>query len=459
MGRTATVRVYEPTPSPPPDHRDLDGDSDDSEGRTDHSQSELDDEDVPEAVDDDDIPEWRKKQIGIALEDISLKRHPDPELDTGNDDGSTFLRPHPRQSSPDGSVHWVRKAVVAVDRIGEWFDVQKNDYGKKKDAVASSVVLKWVGHPGSSPRDFRARRFDVVWNDDVVNHSQKQVAIENGLVVANSLYICSGKHRIVPSPAKQAKGSSNQPKSRATRCRKTSKQGARIPDPEADDDDEDGHEEGEKEGGEEAADQAGRKSERKKSNRKLRWHHCTGIQAKKGEVCKNVKILVEIYAHDLANAYIYQWSDHADANPTTQPLEMSRRLHNMIEEHFSNQGASHGAKVSEVMKMLPKMAANRSPAYPFPAWRKPNKLTIINMFPASRARLRLARDPFPAIDLLAEQEPKKVYCYKSYNEGSNARKSKFMCGLKDDFTLDSLILYAKKNGLAMDSSWRHKNEN
>ncbi len=49
--------------------------------------------------------------------------------------------------------------------------------------------------------------------------------------------------------------------------------------------------------------------------------------------------------------------------------------------------------------------------------------------------------------------------YRQINRKRTFKNSSFTCGFKDGFTLDSLIMYALKNGIGLDSCWRHKNEN
>lgn len=49
--------------------------------------------------------------------------------------------------------------------------------------------------------------------------------------------------------------------------------------------------------------------------------------------------------------------------------------------------------------------------------------------------------------------------YNPFDPNVSAAASEFTCGITDEFSLESLILHTRQRGLAMDSSWRNKNEN
>lgn len=57
---------------------------------------------------------------------------------------------------------------------------------------------------------------------------------------------------------------------------------------------------------------------------------------------------MEVTADDVDRVHIYQYGTHKDTDLETQKLQKSRRLRNLIEERFFNQGGTHSAKVSAI---------------------------------------------------------------------------------------------------------------
>lgn len=52
-----------------------------------------------------------------------------------------------------------------------------------------------------------------------------------------------------------------------------------------------------------------------------------------------------------------------------------------------------------------------------------------------------------------------IYSYHPHDVNQPDLMSKFTCALADDFTLENLILYETRDGMAADTSWHNKSEN
>lgn len=49
--------------------------------------------------------------------------------------------------------------------------------------------------------------------------------------------------------------------------------------------------------------------------------------------------------------------------------------------------------------------------------------------------------------------------YTPHDPQKQDSESQFTCAMADDFTLENMILYGTRDGMAVDSSWCNKNEN
>ncbi|KAI0704561.1 hypothetical protein C8Q76DRAFT_820141 [Earliella scabrosa] len=330
---------------------------------------------------------------------------------------------------PDRSGDWALVAEVPTHELYQWFDsqvsqppgftmtssqspnclsrgCQLNDYAPKESKRTMVVRIIWIGHPGNAPVDARARPFLVVWEDGCgLLPDEKARAIRDKTPVLRWDYACAGVHDMV------------------------------------------GQAEEEEDTEEDYAGVA-----------PSRWDRCT----------HGVKLRVEITADDLGVAKIWMRGQHPDATPEQYThLNPSRRVRLLIHERLS----VHNCKVSTVKKEVMQAWKNleaaslwtteepHSAAYAAPVHRRPTSAQISRMYKQCRQRERLDRNPLFAVQIMAEQDPSRLYYHTPHDFELDDALSEFTVGLTDDFSLDSLILHGGTGGWALDSSWRNKNEN
>ncbi|PPQ89048.1 hypothetical protein CVT25_006708 [Psilocybe cyanescens] len=93
-----------------------------------------------------------------------------------------------------------------------------------------------------------------------------------------------------------------------------------------------------------------------------------------------------------------------------------------------------------------------------PRYRWPTPSQVNNVVQNVHRRDRLLNDPLLAIGLFAKKNPEKIFYYSPPNYDTNP-PSKFATGIQHPFAIQSLILWSHQNGIGLDSSYRHKNEN
>ncbi|KZT29402.1 hypothetical protein NEOLEDRAFT_1215062 [Neolentinus lepideus HHB14362 ss-1] len=317
--------------------------------------------------------------------------------------------------------NWTLIDQIPVWQCTQWFDAQFNDYNKNKDDHGTAVDIIWLDHPGDAPRDIRARRFTVEWspNGELLHPDLLEAARRDCRPVARWRYYCAGVHDIL-----------------------------------VDDIDESDLDEGSSA----PSDDRGGSVSPIDGHTRSRWGKCSGRVILRFEVCAN----------NLKMVNIWQQGNHTAALPE-QGLQWSRYLRNRVLErlHWA------GAKVSHVLLELVRQYCDpqsdslqtrrtKDPlpcVYEFPAHRRPKERQVHQMMPAVRLRQRLHRNPFLAIHLLYQRNQDSMYYYTPHDFTRPDSLSNFTVALGDVHSLDSLILNSASRGVAMDSSWRNKNEN
>ncbi|RDX52563.1 hypothetical protein OH76DRAFT_1480666 [Lentinus brumalis] len=367
-------------------------------------------------------------------------------------------------NTPKRDQTWSLVQSVHTHMLFKWFEEQKNDYLCNGFKRAGCVRLTWVGHPGDSPVDARARPFIAEWNSDTHIAAERiERAIRDGRPVVRWKYYCGGVHDYDVEDIARAKAELA-----------TEEDGVSVvpmkggEDDEEDDEESDGEshsEEGavgegaEEEGqGAEGADKVGEVGE--DSGVRSRWDKCGN----------KVRLRLEITADDLSKVKIWMKYAHHDATGAQlEGLQPSRYLRLLILERFR----VTNARVSMVKKGLQAMldgnkhdhAASRAlkeevpSIYRPPDYRMFQSAQITNMFKMNRNRERLDRNPIRAVHILARRETDRIYFYTPHNFQVAETLSEFTVAMTDPFSLDSLILNGLARGWALDSSWRNKNEN
>ena len=110
-----------------------------------------------------------------------------------------------------------------------------------------------------------------------------------------------------------------------------------------------------------------------------------------------------------------------------------------------------------------------------PIFRRHSPRQVNNIVKNERKAQRIDTNPLKCLGVFAEHNPDHVYQYvclsycllillsyiASFSEPDYSQDppTAFACGLKSDFSIQSLILYSRKNGCGLDSCYRYKNEN
>lgn len=105
--------------------------------------------------------------------------------------------------------------------------------------------------------------------------------------------------------------------------------------------------------------------------------------------------------------------------------------------------------------------------------RVPTKKQVQNMLLPAKRRNRLAKSSFVGLHLLGERNPDRVYMWVHprfgyfiphrslliFRNDQHSKTSKLKWAATDKSALLAAVQYSQHRGIAIDSSWRHKNEN
>ncbi|KAF8293057.1 hypothetical protein DL93DRAFT_2174074 [Clavulina sp. PMI_390] len=175
---------------------------------------------------------------------------------------------------------------------------------------------------------------------------------------------------------------------------------------------------------------------------------------------------VEVYSNSLHKATIWQQGHHEDA--PNKSLEWSHRLRSTLMNRIAKgtvptTPAESEKAVNEICKMKREQAqraTSKTPQGPYtdiiPTWRVPKKNKLKNWNNGLKRRQHLSRSSFYSLAMLAEKNSGQVIHQQDYDPEEN-QPLMFICTAPS--ALQAGIMWGDKNGIAIDSSWRHKNEN
>ncbi|RPD52008.1 hypothetical protein L227DRAFT_568887, partial [Lentinus tigrinus ALCF2SS1-6] len=96
---------------------------------------------------------------------------------------------------PDRAAPWRLLHTTPAFEAYQWFDAQYNDYVIRAFKKTESVEIIWIGHPGDSPLDVRARAFVVRWKSGSgLSTPEKAAAIQSARPVLRWELCCAGVH-------------------------------------------------------------------------------------------------------------------------------------------------------------------------------------------------------------------------------------------------------------------------
>ncbi|KAJ7624860.1 hypothetical protein FB45DRAFT_1030980 [Roridomyces roridus] len=316
-----------------------------------------------------------------------------------------FLNAIPHEASKG----WRKLATIPIDDLASWFDNQLNDYNpyemspdQTNPSELRAVEVKWVGHPGDSPRDPRARRCYVRWPVQRPPAEEIQLAISAGRPVVRWDLRCAGVE---------------------------DRDWSAVAESEAEEDEEE-------------------------LPKLPRWKECSNL----------VKLHVEVYPADLGTAVIWQQHDHPVVTPADckKGLKFSR----LQRTSFLEVVRLHGLKVSTLVIESRRAAESPTVygrTAPLPEWRQATRTQITSLHIAAKLRHLLDRNPWRATHLLVQGNmgTGRTFCYNAHDFSKADSKSKFTLGLTDEYSLDSGIAFSigPNGGLGSDQSWRHKSQN
>ncbi|KAJ6518451.1 hypothetical protein DFH09DRAFT_1373453 [Mycena vulgaris] len=321
--------------------------------------------------------------------------------------------------------NWKLLKDMPVEDLAPWFDDLLNDFNPyemlpAQDSPQSlAVAVRWIGHPGDSPRDPRARRCFIRWNDPPPVKSLIDRAVEKKTPVVRWDLRCAGVHDLdftAPPPPESA---------------------PEIEDEGTDEvalDDEEDEEEAE--------------SEILVTSKVKRWRECSSL----------VKLHCEVYPNDLSRVFVWQQNNHPDVPlaDRRRGLKFSRIQRTLFLENLR----LHGAKVSSLV-----IEAQRTPftvlgrTTPLPEWREPAPTQLESLYVAVKHRQLLDRNPWRATHLLVKANKDKIFQYHPHDFSKPDSESQFTIGLTDDYSLDSSIAYTPTESLGSDQCWRNKSQN
>ncbi|KAJ7603863.1 hypothetical protein DFH06DRAFT_1151589 [Mycena polygramma] len=313
---------------------------------------------------------------------------------------------------------WKLAARMPTEDLAAWFDDQLNDFhshtmSPKQDVPPSTlaVVVKWIGHPGTTPRDPRARRCFICWNDPPPPQALIDAAIAKRQPVVRWELVCAGIHELDLSKPPEDGGEDDN---------------SALEDEEVDD-----------------------------PPLEATAESVVSTDVAKCSDCAcNSK--AEVYADDLSTVSVWQQNEHPDVplEDRARGLQFSRLQHSLFLERLR----LHGIKVSSLViesQRLSHTALGRTT--PLPLWReaKPKELTRGNCWIET-----LGVRPIFLSEPTGRRRFGKFPLFSSVHEAlSFLQESKFTIGLTDDYSLDSGIAYTRKGVLGSDQCWRNKSQN
>ncbi|KAJ7774066.1 hypothetical protein B0H16DRAFT_1880520 [Mycena metata] len=320
---------------------------------------------------------------------------------------------------------WRLVKQMPTETLASWFDDQLNDYhvhdmSPNQDVPSHSlaVVVKWIGHPGSSPRDPRARQFFVRWNDPPPPKTLVDQAIAAERPVLRWDLRCAGVHEFQFGDTASGDG------------KKSSSEAADSGSENDCDVSEKGEEGDDEEGGHK------------------RWKECSTL----------VKLHVEVYANDLSSVSVWQQHEHPDVphEDRARGLQFSRVQRTMFMENIRLHGLKVSSLIFETMRRPP---AAYGRTIPLPPWREANRKELQSMYVAVKQRTLLDRNPWRATHLLVRANKDKIFKYVAHDFSRPDSESRFAIGLTDNYSLESGIAYTLDEGLGTDQCWRNKSQN
>ncbi|KAJ7736566.1 hypothetical protein DFH07DRAFT_986080 [Mycena maculata] len=151
------------------------------------------------------VPEPPDPSQGIPLtgpaarEALLAAQGATPALPATTSGARLFLNTIPHEEK-DG---WKLVKKMFVDELAPWFDDILNDFNpyellpdQKLPSASCAVQIRWIGHPGDSPRDPRARRCFIRWNEPRPSKQATDAAIVGRRPVLRWDLRCAGVHNL-----------------------------------------------------------------------------------------------------------------------------------------------------------------------------------------------------------------------------------------------------------------------
>ncbi|KAG8892469.1 hypothetical protein FRB99_002695, partial [Tulasnella sp. 403] len=330
-----------------------------------------------------------------------------------SDDNSSSHRTGLRNVTRSEKKGWKFVSRISTEDVWRQFDKMRNDFISPQYVQDDLVNVRYSGHPLDCPRDIRARPFRVDWASE--SGKPPSAYVQKPRPVFRVTYYCDGRH---PKPEPEAKPTSKP-----------------VPTQEFE------QESADSEGHQEASDQAPAEDQATSDEG-------PSYGPMRSRCPQHVKLVVEVMSDDLAHANIWAENGHEHVPKNSKLLGISR---------FLRQGILESANLRMTAGKIKQRVSRVFKSYKIPSRRKASPSQIENIVQNARRQGRLDADPIKAIGVFAEANPGRIFNYEVHDPTANPPK-KFSTGITDEFSLESLILYGGINGTALDSSYRHKNE-
>ncbi|KZV90368.1 hypothetical protein EXIGLDRAFT_837845 [Exidia glandulosa HHB12029] len=311
-------------------------------------------------------------------------------------------------------AHWRPAKRIPTAKFWKHYDSLMNDFGVPVYAQSTDINVHYHGHPLDRPRDIRARPFFVEW---ATPNRKAPKGLEKPVPVLRITMNCTGSCELVDS-GDEGNGGKEE-----------------MGEPEVDEDEADSGD------GSDSGDESQDPDEKKDP----------APTARKGrkKCLYNALLSVEVMSDDLATAIVRIRApvDHPEASP--EDLEPSHYL-----RHHALECALMGQTASKIQMLLRHVHEREK----IPTHRQLSKTRVQGIVQTSRRAERKAEDPLRAIEIYAEENEHKIYLFERHDPSARPPK-KFSVAIADAYELETLMLFAEENGICLDSSWRHKNEN
>ncbi|KAJ7020794.1 hypothetical protein C8F04DRAFT_1316584 [Mycena alexandri] len=338
-----------------------------------------------------------------------------------------------KQSAHPPEAGWVSSGACLTVEAYKKFDAWKNDYQPKHYYYGKSIKLIHLGNPCDRQQDIRARPWILAW--DTLDRNEPPELANKRVPVFRVVYHCSGHCR-------HGKDSDD-----------SDDPSAKEGDEQEPDIDTDGYVDVDSDSPES---ESGAKSKAKPDLHSLSVSalnnrlNAGSVPKRKPPAKAECKVVLhaEVFSDDLSKLHFFQQHSHPET--LAKYLEPSHYIRQCTLEMARTLGLS---AASIKRRLLHLFDEDETPSY-----RRPDATQVNNIVNNARRKERLLSDPLLSIGAFAELNPDKVFRYTEPNYETDPPRE-FSTGIHHPYGTQVMLLLAWVNGVGLDSTYRHMNEN